>query len=413
MANPGTVPASIGALFRRHWGFALFSLASLLSLLILLRQDIPGHYRVFTGAGRALWQLRNPYGADFGTGVGYYFYSPVCGLLFFGPLSFLPEGLGLLLYMALSWATFCWGVLSFGRATAGARPLSPLAWNLFWLIAGSQIWIGILASKVEILMTGLLLIGASWLIEGRRVLLSAALLSMIVNWKFQPLPSLGLIAMTWMFSRRDWKWPLSFALFLAGWFAFPFLIPGVGSGMPEAHATWGRTLDHFVREAFLDFENVYAFLRNSLGVPVSYELSRAIAAFAGAALAATLAAWLWQRRREPDRLNREGVRLALASGAMYTAVFSPLGQNNALIVYAPLLLAGVLAFDRRRGAARTAWAALLILVWAFMTFPYSDLFTVETRDWLRHLHVKIPAILSLGAGVTIYAFRRETDKEEP
>ena len=101
---------------KRNWGFALLCAFSLLSLIRLMRQAVPGHYRVFTGAGRALWHGQNPYGTDFGTGVGYYFYSPTCALTVFGPLSVLPEKVGLVVYMTASFAIFVWASASFGGA---------------------------------------------------------------------------------------------------------------------------------------------------------------------------------------------------------------------------------------------------------------------------------------------------------
>jgi hypothetical protein len=72
---------------------------------------------------------------------------------------------------------------------------------------GTQIFGTILASKLELMMTGLLLLSAAILLESRRhwcwLMLSAVTLSMILNWKFQPLPSAGLLTLLWVISRRD------------------------------------------------------------------------------------------------------------------------------------------------------------------------------------------------------------------
>lgn len=63
-------------LFQRlfQWkGFSFFCLLSLIGSVRLLLQPFSGHYRIFTGAGQALWQHLNPHGTDFGSGIGYWF----------------------------------------------------------------------------------------------------------------------------------------------------------------------------------------------------------------------------------------------------------------------------------------------------------------------------------------------------
>ena len=56
----------------------------------------PGHYAIFTTAGKYLLQGKNPYGVEWGFG-GLWFYSPLCGW-FFGLLSLMPFKVGLLIF---------------------------------------------------------------------------------------------------------------------------------------------------------------------------------------------------------------------------------------------------------------------------------------------------------------------------
>jgi hypothetical protein len=388
--------------FRSHWGILILSLFSLLSLVRLLRQSVPGHYRVFTGAGRALWHGQNPYGTDFGTHVGYYFYSPTCALTVFGPLSTLPEKLGIVVFMVLSWLIFVWGAKNFWRSFVGERSPGMLQW--FWAAITAQMVGGVLASKLEIAIAGILLGTIAWLKEsapelGRRGIAAAILLAAILNWKFQPVPVVGLLSLAWIIVWRDWKLPTAIAVALGGWYLLPYAFYS-RDFLSGIHATWHSTFSKFVAESVLNFENIFAFLHNAFGIPLSFFATQITSGLVGVALACYVG--LLARRSGSSRFG-EPVLAATALGTMFMTVFSPLGQNNALILYAPLLLCAFIRLEAARG--RRYWSWLIGVSVAAMTLLYSDLVPVPLRDEFRHLSLKPLACLFLGLAVALESYR--------
>jgi hypothetical protein len=374
--------------------FAIFALVSQLALIRLILQPVPGHFRVFTGAARALLNGQNPYGTDFGTGVGYFFYSPTCALTVFGPLALLPEKAGLVVYMTISWLVFVLGVRSFWRAFVG-EDRTGLTW--FWVAISPQIFGGILASKLEILMVGMLLLAVAWLRDGRRVAGACALMALTLNWKFQPLPWAGLVCLSWVIllwqKGRGLAMPALLGSTMAMLYALPFVFFPFAL-LSQAHTVWQQTFSHFVSEAFLDFENIFAFANHALNVPVDFQTSQLVSAIVGAILAGGIAFWAWRSKSFSDALL-----VSTALGVAYMTSFSPLGQNNALILYAPLLLTGFVARSRSSQPRRWGWG--LALVFAWMTLPYSDAMPVAMRDVLRHAAIKPLACIGLAMAVTL------------
>jgi hypothetical protein len=367
---------------------AILVAVSLLSLIKLLRQEVPGHYRVFTGAGRALWQGQNPYGTDFGTSVGYYFYSPSCALTVFGPLAMLPEKLGLIVFMAASWMVFVWGARKF----ADVCRLSPSHLQWFWGLIAAQMAGGVLASKLEIAIAGILLGAIAELIQkprfGRSAVAVAAALAAVLNWKFQPLPVVGLLLIAWIWRIRDWRFPAAIGVALAVWYALPFAFFPV-EFVRSIHETWQTTFSHFVAESVLNFENIFAFLHAVTGKAISFEDTQLISGAMGFSLALGLAIHLY--RGSPFE---PAVLLAVTMGTMFMTVFSPLGQNNALILYAPLLLCALIAHGRAHDRRRLQWT--IGVVCAVMILAYSDLVPRAVREALRHLSIKSVACFALG-----------------
>jgi hypothetical protein len=393
--------------YRGYWGFRLFCLICGVACAKLLGQRVHGHYEVFTLAGRALWTGGQAYATDFGTGVGYFFYSPFCALLVFGPLSWIPENIGLLAYMWVSWGLFVAGSAAFGRAASAAREPGVSGFpgtNFYWLGIAPQAFGAILASKLELAMTGMVLLALAWLIEGRRTYGAAVLLALALNWKFQPLPTVALAGIAWLLARRSWRVPAALTGFLALFYAIPFaLVPW--ARLAEAHALWASSLAAFTRESYLNFENVFAFAANALHARASFAAMEAVSALAAAGLAA--GALLWCRARTAEERVRGGLAWAAALGAMFTASFSPLAQNNALVLYAPLWLVGILTAESATGLPRRAWQAGLLAAWLAMTLPYSDVFPAGLRDELRHLSLKPVVCLLLGLAVARASFRPE------
>jgi hypothetical protein len=397
---------------KKNSGFTVFTIVSLLSLIRLLKQAVPGHYRVFSGAGHALLNLQNPYANDFGTSVGYYFYSPICGLMVFSPLSLLPEKLGIIVYMTVSWLFFVWGARSFFRAFERRMESPALQW--FWVAVTAQMVSGILASKLEILIAGILLLGLAWLTEVRtrlsaKTLASCVLLALALNWKFQPIPVVGLFLLTWVVVLRDWRIPACVLSALGVLYALPYAI-FPHERLSVWHETWRSSLSKFVGEAYLDFENLFSFLHNAFGVPLSLLGTQILSGLLGLGFVVFLLAWLKRSKADgasQSQLFRGGVLISTALGTAFMTALSPLGQNNALILYAPLLLVAFISFHFETDARERSHLATSIgMVVAVMTLIYSDLVPVGMRNVLRHLTLKPVACMMLGVVVAHLAWRK-------
>ena len=362
---------------------------------------MPGHYRVFISAARALASGHEPYGTDFGTGVGDYFYSPACGLYFFRLFAGYPEHVGLFLYMALSIAVFvvgaAWALRVFSRAAWGENPPDAIA-QLFWVAVAPQVYSGILASKVELIMTGILFLAVAWVAERRWLVLSGFLSAMITNWKFQPLPVMGLLVLAWLTGasflpwRKRLKWPLAFVGGLVFWSLVPALEMGWAT-FAHDHAVWVASFSPFVRESYLNFENVFALASHAFGLTVSYRDTQLLTLAVGLALALNLLAWI--RWVHPEPAWPWVSLIALGSGTIVMTGFSPLGQNNAMVLYSPLVLGALL----RMGTSRKPKLLLVIfgLLWVVCALSYSDLTPIVIREEMRYLSAKAGACCLLGA----------------
>lgn len=391
------------------WGFALLCAFSLLSLVRLLLQKVPGHYRVFAGAGGALWHLQDPYNNTFGTGVGYYFYSPACALLVFGPVSFLPEKLGMIVYESASWAVFVWGAHRFWKSFGGRASL--LQW--FWAAITAQVVGAIMASKLELSIAGLLL-GSISLIKdsggrlNRSAIVGAVLLSAILNWKFQPLPVVGLLLLSRAILWRDWKLPVLFSAMLASWYLLPFAFFPVDY-LKHIHMTWQSGFSTFLTESVFHFENVFAFLNHAFAVPSNFAQTQIASVVIGLLMVAYLVLWIY--RTPPAERPAGSLLLSVALGTTFMTAFSPLGQNNALILYAPLLMCAFICLQNSARPRR--WTGLISFACAIMILSYSDLVPTSARDVLRQFSVKALACLILGTGVAWGLWRDKTPRPTP
>ena len=186
---------------QRHWGLLILTISTLASFIQIWRTKHWLHYRIFSGAARELWSGRNPYFNDYGTNLGYWYYSPSCGLYFFGPFASLPDRFGIYAYMLSSVALFIGGVHYFlnslenqtsERKEFVARLREPWL-NLFWFWISFELMSGIVATKLEVAMAGILFFAVGSLLRGQVRPWSPFLFAMIVNWKFQPIPVFGLL----------------------------------------------------------------------------------------------------------------------------------------------------------------------------------------------------------------------------
>lgn len=392
---------------RTHWGFLFFCLISLLAWIRLLRQVMPGHYRIFVGAGNALWAGVSPHGNDFGTGVGYWFYSPTCGMFFYKFFSWFPEKLGISLYMLLSWAVLVYGISHFFkhvRAFPQGVSLRRQVPQFFWLAIAPQILTAILATKLEILMTGILLISVSWISTRKHLVLASFLLALILNWKFQPLPSIGLVVMAALLLERNWKLPAYLLGGSAFWFLLPVLVKGP-SFIEEVYREWNAGLSAFVREAWPNFDNLYSFLQNALGFSLTYENVQALSMTAGVAFAIALGVWMFRRRNE-DRevVFPSACLLAVALGSVYTVIFSPLSQNNSTILLAPTWAAFAFLISGETPRWRTVFKAYAVFWFAVMALAYSDGVPISLREDFRHWGIKPLVCFGAGALLFVYCF---------
>lgn len=398
-------------------------LISLVGLVTVLHRGSL-HYRIFVSAGSALWTSQPAYGTDFGTSLGYWFYSPSCGMFFFGPFSRLPETLGLGLFVAISWVAFVYGTSRFWKVVRPDDDLDPLI-NWFWFAIAGQVHLAITTSKLELIMTGLLLWAGACLAERRRRWFAAIILAMIANWKFQPLPAIGLVTISLLLVDRDWKWPLLFTAALFSWFLLPFLFRPA-SYLLAAHETWRSTLSQFIDRDWLLFDHPFKFLKNVLGVSVTYSTARLVGLSFSALLILIQVRSTWSvlmARRDRSKgigiftsaksgatqisarpINERAivVLLGLAYGALFTCLFSPLNQNNAYVLYVPLLMAGFISFGVATSTEKLLWKYVLVIAWAVMTLSYSDIMPPAQRAFLREIAVKPLGCLILGTALALY-----------
>jgi hypothetical protein len=377
---------------RRPWGFFLFCSLSALGLLRTWAGSPPAHYALFTRAALALWKGQPAYGSDLGTGIGNWFYSPSCGMFLFGPFALLPAWLGMTLFLAISWVVFVAGA----RELLVISGLSEERTQLFWGTLAPQMMLSLLTTKLEILMTGVLMLACAWLVQGRRVRSSALLLGIVTSWKFQLLPSAGLVAVVAWLLRRERRWPLLLLLGLGLSYFAPFVFRPAAE-LSAAHAAWDESLRNFISVAWLSFDNLFAFAHPMTGWPRSWGEAALVSAFLGAALAAGLALRVTQDAQQSGGHDAfpGAMLLALGFGAFFTVSFSPLNQNNGYVLWAPLVLAH-LALTRGRLQAWIYGVAAGIMILA-----YSDLIPDAARSALRSHTVKPLAPLLLFSGLLI------------
>ena len=207
---------------------------------------------------------------------------------------------------------------------------------------------------------------------------------------------------------RDWKLPAAIAGFVAFFTAIPFAILN-REFLLRSLASWSTSFTKFVSVAYLDFENVFAFLHNAFGIPFSFVTTQIISGVIGLLFAAFTLAWIMRHPRGDETrikaLMVGAILLSTALGTAFTTAFSPLGQNNALTLYAPLLLAGFICYAHAETErAQRKWRIVLLSTFLGMTLVYSDAVPVDLRNQLRHLAIKPLFCICLAAVVTYEAW---------
>jgi hypothetical protein len=359
---------------KSQWSFYLFLLTSVWGILRLLLADAePGHYLMFTQAARELWLGIDPHGKDWGTGLGHWFYSPSCGLFYFSLFAYFPWKLGLFLYLSTSVLVFILGVRAFFKAigfsnvSAGFVPTPIFHW--FWILSIQPILIGILYTKLEILMVGLLFFGAAALLSGRYLGVSAFLLAMTLNWKYLPLPILALWTLTCVCSTKsnveNRRWPLLLMGSILFWYALPFLFHP-WEFMVEMLVRSAETLTPWLAQLWDRYENIYSFLVRVLGFPLKYEHVYPLAIVAGGLMAAAIIAfrklWSWQ----------DLILSSFAFGTLFSVCFSPFSQGNGVIYGAPLVAVLIVQSAKTHELVVRNRLNLFLFVSFLVTLLYSD-----------------------------------------
>lgn len=355
---------------RAPWGFLVFTAASAFALIrLVLIQGEAAHYTLFIRAARALLAENSPYGSDFGTHIGYFFYSPACALQIFAPLSFLPDRAGLFLF-----SVFSWGALVFG-ARALLRSFNLQARDLrtetFWLLLLPAILGGIAAVKLEVATTGAVLYAAS-LVLGRRPILAGFLLGVVGSWKLQTLPAIGLLAILEITRFRIVTLPLAALLGFAVSLATSLLVVSPASWLP-LHQEGLSGLSAHLEGGLLHFENVFAAVFGWTGLAIPMHIANWITCLMGALFAGAVGFSSISSGEDP----KIPMLLTLALLGFFSVMFPPLHQNNAMILFAPLAFAAValLPFTPElRGMG------LVFLAFLLHSLAYSDLLPDSFRD---------------------------------
>lgn len=375
---------SLGAKLRRQWGLSYFLLVSFLSWIMALRPAFSGHYDIFSRAALRLWAGENPYGIE--SVSGYWFYSQSCGLFFFGPFAVLPYKVGLGLFLAVSWGVFFTGA----RRLLRNLDMSLATTTAFWGLIGSEMIGSLLNTRIEIVMTGVVLWVTALLLEGRWLGLAGLALAAVCDWKFTTIPVAGLLMVSAWFvpaRRRFIGWFLFGALF---WKLAPYAVLSSDS-MREMNLTWASSLQVYMldRDNWRGFAHIFGFLDRTRLLSVSFLTAQLTGIILGLLLGATW--WSVSRRRRDPSLLLE----AVAWGSGFALVISPLSQSAAYIGYAPLLIAVLAGLSHMTDKRRGWFVGGVAASWFFVSLAYSDVVTSAGRRWLAAYGIKPIGILIL------------------
>jgi hypothetical protein len=387
----------IKSILKNQWGFSLFLLSSLVSFIQLLNPRHWGHYKIFSGAALALWAGQTPFAQDFGSGVGYWFYSLSCGLFYYGPFAALPLGLGVFVYMLSSWVLFLIGVVYFVKVAKSSPHFQVVTQpfdNWIWLWLSFFVMSAILAEKLELTMVGLFFIATAWLIRGRFVGASAFLYGMMINWKFQPLPIVGLIV--FVLALSQFKKALRFffctLLSVAFWFALPVVFLGP-TKVAQFSKEWSLTLQEQLSRDWSRFQHLFKlplyFFKDALSLA---DLQR-FSAICGVILIIVVGLWLKKARTvwnfQSQTLVKWGLMLAMGLGSWFIVALSPMSETNAFVLVAPLFIVTGLLYQ---AAADAKLKKLLFWNVQFGGFTMallgSDIFGKHSRIFFTELGIR-------------------------
>jgi hypothetical protein len=363
----------------KRWGLILF---------LVLTIGICGHtafvkkplnYKVVTNAAANILEGHNPYAPQ--TGLDFFKYSPLAGLLS-APFLWLPDSVGLFLFVFFQFWLFAWGLRRWTRS-AGC----PLDQRLAYLVVAffSVIFdttVSIQNAQVNAGILGLMLLASAQYAEGKPVR-SGLLLSLAANLKLFPL-TLGLCLLTG-FKKRYWA---AFWGGLALWFVLPAAVVGWQRNLRLLKQwvelmTWDQTRS-------LDMLDLGSFLKLHLGLPSWWFYPLALLVGAAIGLGTLI---LFRRNR--DRFLH---RYLLPINGLYILLFSYLSESpTSILAVTAIVLIGMEALrsDSQRIVYWFLWAGTLALVPLF----YSDLVPRAWNLWAEAAHLKTVGYLWAAAAL--------------
>ena len=377
-----------------NWGKIFFVLLSAVAYVRVFNERISLHYELFVKAGEMLWQGLNPYGHEITTGGNLWFYSPSCGMFLFGPFALLPEKLGEFVFVWGSWLFFWWGLSRVLEILKSKNSSFYLYEQWIWAFVSIQMMAAIWATKIEILMVGIILLCLSLMMRAQKVTLAIVLLAIITSWKFLTLSTAGLVLVAFLLRKKQIKPALVFICTLV----VMHFIPLLRYSMDELNVLYraqAESLAWFIPQGVYTLDNFYNFLKSSLGIVLS-DFGRNL-------LAGGVALWLvgLVAKKSLQKQKSEWVELLLfcgAAGAGFTTLFNPTGQNNALIQIAPLVVLAFWGAHRFEKPLRRICLGVILSVWLGLTFAYSDIMPRIVRE----LTVKPAFVFILLALILLY-----------
>lgn len=344
-----------------------------------------------------------------------WYYSPSCALFYYSLFSWMPDSLGEFLYVFSSWLIFIAGLCSLLKVLypAAKNPITPFPLvNIFWFLLASEMIGAILNARLEITMIGVVMWASACIIRNKNIVLPLFLAAMVSVWKFLTLPMLALLSVPSLIRDRSIKIGALFIGGIAFWLLLPFAVKP-WDYIVEMHRAWLGSIsgslvgqDSGPQANWLNYPQIYSFLKRNLGVVMTYKQAQYFGALCGIGMAL----WLGLRSKNLDD-NREPIILALALGATFLNVFMPTSQSAAYVTYAPLLLAGFIALNEASPTWKKIWIFALGISFAFTSIFYSDLVPHSWKSYLSSQAVKPVGCIILALTLMIYLRRKRLNFE--